>query len=221
MSTGLSTGLPTGPGRRYRAPVQIVLLSAALGAAAGPWIRASIHQYETKPALVRCAPAAAVTLGALAWRFDDPWTLLAYGWAGLTGVALAFVDAAVHRLPDRLTAALAVGVLGTLSAAAVAGHRYPELGRAMVAALATAGFYAVLVSRGGMGPGDVKLAVGVGAALGWAGWWPAFLGVLAAFLLAAGHAGVLLALRRIRRDDHLPHGPAMLLGALATLLVCG
>jgi leader peptidase (prepilin peptidase)/N-methyltransferase len=201
--------------------VHTVLLSAAVGAAAGPWIQTSVHRYASRPALVRCVCAAAVTLGVLAWRFDDLWTLLAYGWAGLVGVALAFVDAAVHRLPDRLTWALAAGVLAVLSAAALAGHRYPELGRAVVAASATAVFYAVLVSRGGMGPGDAKLALGTGAVLGWAGWWPAFLGVLAAFLLAAGHAAVLLARGRIRRTDHLPHGPAMLAAAFIVLIATG
>src|SRR5262249_1091849 len=51
----------------------------------------------------------ALTVGSLAGRLGAHLATLAVGWAALVGIALAFIDIAVHRLPDRL---IAIGLVG-------------------------------------------------------------------------------------------------------------
>jgi leader peptidase (prepilin peptidase) / N-methyltransferase len=77
----------------------------------------------------------------------------------------------------------------------------------------------VLINPAGMGAGDAKLALSLGTVLGWLGGGVAFLGALAGLVLAAGYGLTLLVLGRIRRDEPLPHGPTMLLGALLAVLL--
>lgn len=165
----------------------------------------------------------ALVLAALAWRVPAPLTLLALCWVAVLGVALAFVDAAVHRLPDRLTLAAFAGAVGLLGAATLAGGRPGQLRTALVCALAVAGFYLILalISPAGMGLGDGKAAFSVGLATGWFGWPVAFLGTAAGFLFAGLFAAALLVLRRAGRKDHIPHGPFMFAGALTAILLAG
>ncbi|MFC3962974.1 prepilin peptidase [Nocardia jiangsuensis] len=120
----------------------------------------------------------------------------------------AVVDLRTHRLPDRLTAAGALAVLGY---AAGSGQFLP----ALFGAALLAGVYltAHLVSPAGIGAGDVKLAVALGAAAACAG---ARAWVWAALLAPVGTAVaglVLLGLRHRRglpvRGQPVPHGPAM------------
>jgi len=87
-------------------------------------------------------------------------------WLALCCVPLAFIDAALRRLPDVLTcAALADTALLLLAAAAAGGH-WHVLAQAVLGGVALAGFYLVLalISPAGMGMGDVKAASGLG---GW------------------------------------------------------
>jgi leader peptidase (prepilin peptidase)/N-methyltransferase len=70
-----------------------------------------------------------------------------------------------------------------------------------------------------MGFGDVKLAVGMGAVLGWYGWSTVLLGAFAGFLLGALHGAALVAVRRAGRKTTIPFGPFLLAGALAGLLI--
>jgi leader peptidase (prepilin peptidase)/N-methyltransferase len=200
-------------GARMGASVLAVLPATVAGVAAGPWIRTHVYSYAPPPALVRCCCVGAATLGVLALRVADPWTLVAYTWVVVVGVALGHVDAAVRRLPDRLTLVLYGGLLVLF----VLDERWPTFGRAVLGGLAMAGFYAalVLLNPGGMGPGDVKLALGLGTALGWLGWWPVFLGTLLAFTLSAAY-GILT-----RRREPFAHGPSMLIGALLAVVLVG
>ncbi|MGI5212662.1 prepilin peptidase [Plantactinospora sp. CA-290183] len=165
---------------------------------------------------------AATVLGALAWRIGGTSPLLAYGWIAGFGIVLGFVDVAVRRLPDRLTLPAAAGGLALFGLVVLAGEAPPgRLGTALLCALAVTGCYLglVLVSGGGLGPGDARLAFGTGLATGWYGTDAAFLGVVGALLLASGYAGTLLALRRIGRTDPLPHGPFLLTAALVAVLL--
>lgn len=70
-----------------------------------------------------------------------------------------------------------------------------------------------------MGFGDVKLAVGAGAVLGWYGWPTVLLGAFAGFLLGALYGAALLVARRAYRKTAVPFGPFLLAGALAGLLL--
>jgi leader peptidase (prepilin peptidase) / N-methyltransferase len=166
------------------------------------------------PALVE---ALAAGILAVLSTHAGPWQRPALGWAALLGVSLAFVDLRVHRLPDVLTAAFFGGTLLFLAASG----ELSRLGWALLWALSSCTLYLVLVlaSPASMGLGDAKLALGVGLVLGWFGWPTMLLGLSCGFALAAAFGGTMLALRRVGRKDQIAHGPFMLLGALAALLV--
>jgi leader peptidase (prepilin peptidase) / N-methyltransferase len=147
------------------------------------------------------------------------WELAALTWLTLLAIPLAFVDVAVHRLPDPLTAASFIGTLALLAVAALTGHQPGHFGRAAIGALALACFYLALavIPPGGLGLGDAKLAASVGAALAWTGWQALLTGTFVAFALAAVYSGTLLALHRATRTSHLPLGPFILIGTLAAI----
>jgi leader peptidase (prepilin peptidase)/N-methyltransferase len=160
----------------------------------------------------------AIALALVAARASG-WELAAMAWLTLTAVPLAFTDIAVHRLPDRLTAAAFAGTLALLTVAAFTGHQPDRLARAVVGAAALACFYLALclLRPGEMGLGDAKLAASIGLVLGWTSWQALLTGTFTGFALAAVYGGVLLAAHRATRTSHLPLGPFLLLGALAVI----
>jgi leader peptidase (prepilin peptidase) / N-methyltransferase len=162
----------------------------------------------------------AVLLAALGARVHAGIVLGAACALAVIAVPLAFVDAAVHRLPDPLTAtAYAVAVGGLLIAAASGGH-WDAMRRAVLGGLALAGFYLLLavISPSGMGLGDVKLAASLGTLLAWANWRALVFGGFAGFLLAALYSVALLAVGRTTRKQQIPFGPFMIAGAFLLLL---
>ncbi|WP_432065168.1 prepilin peptidase [Streptomyces sp. C10-9-1] len=136
------------------------------------------------------------------------------------GVLLAVVDGAVHRLPDRLTLPLAAAVTVLLGLAALLPGAGGSWSGALLggAGLGTVYFLLFLLNPGGLGFGDVKLALPLGAALGWYGWAVLLAGAFAGFLLGALYGLGLLALRRADRRTGIPFGPFMLAGAFLGLL---
>ncbi|WP_127794276.1 A24 family peptidase [Agromyces sp. LHK192] len=135
-------------------------------------------------------------------------------------IALTLIDLDTHRLPNVIVGWAAV-VLGCLVfAASVIGGDLAALGRALLGGAALFSGYLVvaLVSRGGLGMGDVKLAGVLGLVLGYFGWPQLAVGAFAAFALG-GVAGILLIVTgRARRGDGIPFGPWMLAGAWAGLV---
>jgi leader peptidase (prepilin peptidase)/N-methyltransferase len=163
----------------------------------------------------------AVVFAVLALRVDQPWPLAAYCWLAVVGVALGYVDVTVHRLPDQLTMAGFAGVLVLLGVAAVVDGEPVRVAWAAANGLGMAAAYLVLVLvyPAGMGLGDVKLALSLGTALGWLGWVATVLGTAAGFLAAGLVSLVLLVIGRVTRKTEIPHGPFMLTGTLATLVL--
>jgi leader peptidase (prepilin peptidase)/N-methyltransferase len=200
-----------------------VLLAAAAGVAVGPLLERSIRRYTRPPATGVVTVTAAAVFALLASRVTAPLALVAFCWVAAVGVVLGFVDAALRRLPDRLTLPAYAGVLALLTADALARGRPAALGPPVLSGAATAFFYAVLIliNPAGMGAGDAKLALSLGTVLGWLGGTVAFLGVLAGLLLASAYAVMALISHRISRRDHLAYGPFMLLGALLAIVVTG
>jgi leader peptidase (prepilin peptidase)/N-methyltransferase len=75
-----------------------------------------------------------------------------------------------------------------------------------------------VVSRGGMGGGDIKLAAVIGLYLGWE---HLLLALFLAFI-AGGTVGILMLLLRLKKmKDTLPFGPCLALGAMAAVLIKG
>ncbi|AVH57179.1 MULTISPECIES: prepilin peptidase [Streptomyces] len=144
------------------------------------------------------------------------WLLLAP-----LGVLLAVVDFTVQRLPDVLTLPLAGAALVLLGAVAAVPEHAGDWLTALYGALALGGAYFVLflIDPNGMGFGDVKLALGIGAVLGWYGWGVVFLGTFAGFLFGGLYGMALVVVRRAGRKTSIPFGPFLIAGAYAGLLI--
>lgn len=162
------------------------------------------------------ALAAALAVGGVLVSVPE-WTWWHLAGALLVGGAggwLAAHDAATHKLPNRVTYPLAGALAVLVGASALAG--VPGAGRALAwgAGLGAAFLLLALLAGGGLGLGDVKLSVILGA---WAGWLaptaPIIL-VIAAFLLGGITALVLMALGRAGRASRIAFGPFLVAGTL-------
>lgn len=126
-------------------------------------------------------------------------------------ITITIIDLQHYIIPDKLTVlALAGGVvLNVLT-------RDLTFVSSLLGLTSAAAFLLVLalVSRGGMGGGDIKFAAVIGLFLGWPN------GLFAIFLgcMSAGLVGIVLLLTRIKgRKDAIPFGPFLCAGALATI----
>ena len=140
-------------------------------------------------------PAVELTVGVLfglvAWQFGSTAVAWLLAFSALLTVALAAIDFEHHRLPDQLVFTMAGAVAVLLVADAVVTGEWSPLARAGIGALALGGFYFALwfAYPKGLGFGDVKLAVPVGAVLGYLGW-----GALAVGAIGGPLVGGLLAI---------------------------
>ncbi len=134
---------------------------------------------------------------------------------------LVVIDIRTHRLPNRI-------VLPTLAALVVVGGvdamvtgDSTAMIRAAWGMLILGGFYAALrlLSREGMGGGDVKLAAVIGLTLGWHSWQALAVGAASAFVLGALFAVSLMMLRRADGSTRIAFGPWMILGALLGIVM--
>ncbi|WP_225847686.1 A24 family peptidase [Streptomyces sp. HPF1205] len=164
-----------------------------------------------------CALACAALAQATGARPElAVWLLLAP-----LGVVLARVDLLVGRLPDVLTLPAFAGTASLLGLAALLPGHDGSWPRALLAALASGGFYFLMfvLNPAGLGFGDVKLAPTLGLALGWYGWPAVVAGTFAGLLLGALAGLVLVLSGRATRRTPYSYGPFMLLGALGGLLL--
>ena len=167
---------------------------------------------DALPARRRVALASALLFAPVAlWRFG-------VGAEGLVGVlffavlaVLAVKDLEEQRIPNVIVLPATAATLG-----AVAILRPHHALEAVLAALAAAAFLFLpsLLAKGGVGMGDVKLALLLGAALG--------RGVAAALLLgclAASIAGVTLLVRNGSgaRKTAVPFAPFLAFGTIAAI----
>ncbi|MGW5853519.1 prepilin peptidase [Micrococcus antarcticus] len=148
--------------------------------------------------------------------------VLAVAWFALCCAVLVRTDLREHRLPNRWTLRLALGgLVGMAGGAALAG-RWDLVAGGMLGGLgyAVAMFVLHLLSGGGLGMGDVKLAAGLGLYTGVAGGPAAVVAAgVGAILLGGLSALVLVALRRASRSTALPFGPAMVAAAVGVLVM--
>ncbi|HAA89361.1 MAG: Type 4 prepilin-like proteins leader peptide-processing enzyme PilD [Thermoanaerobacterales bacterium 50_218] len=142
---------------------------------------------------------------------DDLFLLLKYFFLSGLLIAAAFIDVEHYLIPDKLVlAGLVAGIIFTLLPGDLG------VGVALLGAVVAGGFLflVAVLSRGGLGGGDIKLGAVVGLFLGWP------LGPLSIFLgcCLGGFAGLILLMLRIKgRKDPLPLGPFIALGSFVSL----
>ena len=190
--------------------VWLVLAAAIAGAAAGRFGRGLLRRL---PHGVLVAPGAcelgvAVLWSAVAVRVVDGlplwWSIvpLVLGWLA---VLLTACDVLHRRLPDALTLPVYPFVALIVVVASLWANDPTLLLRALGGAVVFAGVYSLvrLLRPSAMGAGDVKLAGGLGAAVGAVSVFATMLCVLAAAVLTLITAGC-------TRARTVAHGPAML-----------
>ena len=201
----------------------LLATGAAVGATLGAVLRRRRYLEADQPALgwwavVIAASSCAVAMGLMAWRIDDPVSLLLGCVFVAGGVVATWTDLDAHLLLDALTWPLAGVLLLIITADAASSGHWERWWAAVLAAGAVAGVLLAWALFGSLGVGDVKFGLSVGLVLGYVGGWPLTLrGVLVSLILAAAAAVVLLAVGRSRKS-HLPLGPAFVVGVSGCLL---
>lgn len=167
-------------------------------------------------------PAAnAVLFGVAAVRIGADWALPAYLLFFAALLAISVIDLQLQIIPNRIVYPAIFASVPLLAVAALAEHDLSRLGRALAgAALAWLGLLIIhLISPGGMGFGDVRLAFLLGLFLGWLSYGHVVSGLFLGFLLGALVGVALVALRLRARTDHVPFGPFLAAGAALAVLV--
>lgn len=177
---------------------------------AAPWLAKS-H---------RLAVLLAVVGGAVGLAAGAEYATAAHVVVALGLTVLSVIDLDLFLLPKRIVWPLTGAVLVLLAVAAALDGDAEPLKRAAIcgAAAFTAFLVLNLINPRGMGFGDVRLSLVIGLSLGWFGAQQALLGLFAGFFFGAVFGvGLILAGKR-SRDDAVPFGPFMALGAIFILL---
>jgi leader peptidase (prepilin peptidase)/N-methyltransferase len=172
------------------------------------------------PVRITTAAVTAALCAAFAFRFAADPVLAAFILLAVLGVQLARIDVSLHLLPNPLVLFLLLGGLSLFFASIFAGSLWSELLRAVAGAAILFVIYLILalITPGGIGMGDVKLAGPVGLYLGYLGWTQLLYGGLLGFVLNG--VVTLFVARRNRLDQaaEVPHGPSMLAAAVSVAL---
>ena len=157
--------------------------------------------------------AAGLLLASLWLRFapSAAWVpFIAAAVFSLMLIAVFFIDLDHQIVPNAITySGLVVGLLLAIPQGRVVPSVLSALGASVFFLLIA------ILSRGGMGGGDIKLAAMMGAFLS----WPAVaVALLLAFTLGAGAGLVLIGLRKRTRKDPIPFGPSLAVGGVIALL---
>jgi len=182
------------------------------------WLRGRCRACRAPISLRYPLVEAANALGyvAIVWWFGPGWTALAYAALFSALLVIVFIDADHQIIPDRIT--LPGIPLGVLCAATVlpVGLVNSVLGVLVGGGLlwGMAWLSPYLFGKEGMGGGDIKLLAMIGAFLGWE---PALMTVVIGAAVGATVGLALIALKRIRRDQYIPFGPFLALGAVVAM----
>ncbi|MEO7446688.1 MAG: prepilin peptidase [Humibacillus sp.] len=218
-------------------PWWFVILVTVGGAAVGEVLRRRLatggYRLDDETGAPPRLPAAAVPIAlALLWgllglRFGltaHGALVPAYLGFATVALALAWIDADVHRLPRGLTRPAYPLLVGQLALASLASGDGAALRRAVVSGVVLWVVYLVLavvaaLLGSGFGLGDVTLAGLVGLATGYVSVTAVLVATFAAFLLSGVYGVARIVLRRGTRKDDIAFGPWMLVGTLLALVV--
>lgn len=146
------------------------------------------------------------------WRFGLDWPLLV-AWAFIAAmIAVAFIDYDHMIIPNRIV--IPGALVGLMASVAI----HPQRWWVYVAGSLGAGAFMFLLAMlwpGGMGPGDIKMALFMGAVLG----AYVVVALFAAFFFGSLAGVFMLAVQKRSRKEKIPFGPYLALGAVLATLV--
>ena len=163
----------------------------------------------------------AVLFVAMHLRFESNVTSAAFCVFAAGLVALTVIDLHTKRLPREITyVTMALGA-PVLTVAALVVDEPRRMWMAVLGAAIATTIMALLyvLSRGGLGDGDVRLSPLLGLYLGWLNPGVAPVGLFLGFLVGAVVGVVLMVVGRAGRRTAIPFGPSLAVGALAAVWV--
>ncbi|MFH1026217.1 MAG: prepilin peptidase [Nitrospirota bacterium] len=153
------------------------------------------------------------------WRFGFAWHTVIYGILCSAIVVITFIDLDFQIIPDAITLpGILIGLVAGSLLMPDPFIRNSLLGfkTSVIGLLAGGGlFYAIAVlSRGGMGGGDIKMMAMVGALMGWKS---VLLTIFLGSLTGAVFGIFLMISKGKGRKTKIPFGPFLALGTVITL----
>ena len=153
---------------------------------------------------------------AILWKFGPTWTTVLYALLFSSLLVVTGTDLTHKIIPNIVTLpGIIVGLIGAatvLPIGLVNALLGVAVGGGILWALAWASPY--VFGKEGMGGGDIKLLAMVGAFLGWK---PALLTIMIGSLTGSVIGISLIALRFMKRDEYIPFGPFIVLGAVLSM----
>ena len=168
--------------------------------------------------LIRCITTFLFAMMAI--RFDRGVTVAAFCVLMSGLLVLTFIDLRTHRLPREVTYIVMVIGAVLLSVAAIVDDQPRRIHMAALGAVISVSVMSVLylLSRGGLGDGDVRMSPLLGMYLGWLNPGLAVVGLLYGFILAALMSAILMIFGTANRRTAIAFGPFLALGTLAAIL---
>ena len=155
----------------------------------------------------------------LAVHFGLSWELAAFCALGAGLVALSWIDLQIKKLPRQIIHVTALIGVPLLVIAAFVRDEPKRIWMMLLGAGCALAFMTIVyvVSRGGMGDGDVRLSPLLGAFLGWIN--PGFVavGLFLGFLVGAVVGVIVIATGGGGRKTAVPFGPFLAVGTLAAV----
>ena len=178
------------------------------------------QNFSQNPAFAPAVAAIGAIVGVgLFCRFDFTFDLFAFALLTSSLVSQSIIDAVTHRLSRRITMGTIIFGVPLLAIAAAVADQPGRLAVGFFYSWLLLAVFLLLwaVSRGGIGGGDIRLAIVMGMYLGWLGAVYVLVAVLIACVSAGLAALLLLASRRATRSTRLAFGPYLALGTLISV----
>lgn len=187
----------------------------------GLWLATRRHHPVSRWQIVFQVGILAGLFAVLSWRLGGKIGVLVPSAFAVTAVPLAQIDWRNRILPNWCVSATYIITGCALFTVSIAQRDPGLLLRVLIGALFLLLFYGALygVFPGQLGGGDVKFAGVSGAVMAWHSWPTVITGLLLIWLLSviAQMSTLILQGRKIRED--MPHGPFIVIGTVAAILL--